>query len=424
MQLIQHQVADKVDHVVVEGIVHRKYEDIVQYLQDALQSTAEDENNFKIKANELQETMSRLSAAKADRTDIAPMQEVLVRTEAMLHKISASQKEAQQKTHEIYTKEEINALMLLKVDKTEMDHQLEELAKNQKKRGKSSATFGGPSLVEDDIHKQVAGQPPGDSNMWKGIADVMKNESDTLIAQSGGSLQPPPLLQSSNPQHHQQQQQQAQVGGSRGNAMVTAGAGAAGLLQSQSAGILPAIGQIYTGPIGQIVTPQPRLGSAPSSAISPANVPKSEFGQFIKNKKAQATVTKSASSAAFPGNNVPGNFRASSEGGQTGIGSEPRARSKSPPGALGGGGFPGLDRPMTVGSVSSSSLHEAYSNNVYAQPEYHTQGEGVGGRTGHDMSFLGGPMSVAGGGFNMRSGHFRNQGLRSLGDTNEEATAK
>ena len=50
-------------------------------LQDALQSSAEDEQNFKLKAEEIQNMVMTLTNTKADRVEIAPMQEVLVKTE-------------------------------------------------------------------------------------------------------------------------------------------------------------------------------------------------------------------------------------------------------------------------------------------------------------------------------------------------------
>ena len=46
----------------------------MQYLQDALQSSLEDENNFKKKADEISDLVATLSNNKADRSEINNMQ--------------------------------------------------------------------------------------------------------------------------------------------------------------------------------------------------------------------------------------------------------------------------------------------------------------------------------------------------------------
>eukprot|EP01035_Chromulina_nebulosa_P017606 gene17606-23180_t len=76
VESITTELQDKVDKDSVNIIVHEKYDDIVKYLQDALQSSQEDEQNFKLKADELQELLLKLANSKCDRTEIAPMQEI------------------------------------------------------------------------------------------------------------------------------------------------------------------------------------------------------------------------------------------------------------------------------------------------------------------------------------------------------------
>lgn len=72
------EMTEKIDRESVGFIVHEKYEEIVRYLQDALQSSLEDENRFKQKADEIQEMVILLTNSKADRTEIQHMQELMV----------------------------------------------------------------------------------------------------------------------------------------------------------------------------------------------------------------------------------------------------------------------------------------------------------------------------------------------------------
>jgi hypothetical protein len=76
------EMTEKIDRESVGFIVHEKYEEIVRYLQDALQSSLEDENRFKQKADEIQEMVILLTNSKADRTEIQHMQELMVSVRA------------------------------------------------------------------------------------------------------------------------------------------------------------------------------------------------------------------------------------------------------------------------------------------------------------------------------------------------------
>lgn len=79
VQAMAMEMTEKIDRESVGFIVHEKYEEIVRYLQDALQSSLEDENRFKQKADEIQEMVILLTNSKADRTEIQHMQELMVR---------------------------------------------------------------------------------------------------------------------------------------------------------------------------------------------------------------------------------------------------------------------------------------------------------------------------------------------------------
>jgi len=189
MQGITTEMSEKMDRREVSFIVHEKYEEIVKYLQDALQSSAEDENNFKEKADEIQALVMTLSNTKADRVEIAPMQEILVKTEVMLKKMSGGNKKDQ------YSKKEIEAFLALKVDREEFESQLSSAMKGSK-RSKKLAALGqtqgavvDEALLMSSMHGPSGGSgldmPPSavqrDKAMWKNIASSMKDESEEAI---------------------------------------------------------------------------------------------------------------------------------------------------------------------------------------------------------------------------------------------------
>lgn len=187
MQGITTEMSEKMDRREVSFIVHEKYEEIVKYLQDALQSSAEDENNFKEKADEIQALVMTLSNTKADRVEIAPMQEILVKTEVMLKKMSGGSKKDQ------YSKKEIEAFLALKVDREEFETQLSSAMKGSKRNKKLAALGQTQHSVVDEAMLMPPGggggggpeMPPNaaqrDKAMWKNIASSMKDESEEAI---------------------------------------------------------------------------------------------------------------------------------------------------------------------------------------------------------------------------------------------------
>lgn len=189
MQGMTTEMAEKMDRREVSFIVHEKYEEIVKYLQDALQSSTEDEQNFKLKAEEIQNMVMTLTNTKADRVEIAPMQEILVKTETMLKKMNSSSK-----SKESYSKKEVEALMALKVDRSEFEEQLQSMLKSNKKNKRLAALGQNMSSVHDEGATTRAGGPEEqgrlhphpqdvmrDKQMWKGIAENLKDESEEAI---------------------------------------------------------------------------------------------------------------------------------------------------------------------------------------------------------------------------------------------------
>jgi hypothetical protein len=185
MQGMSTEMAEKMDRREVSFIVHEKYEEIVKYLQDALQSSTEDEQNFKLKAEEIQNMVMTLTNTKADRVEIAPMQEILVKTENMMKKLNANNK-----SREGFSKKEIETMMGLKVDKLEFEQQLQSMLKGSKKNKRLAALGQNMSSVHDEAN--LGGRPEQslhphpqdvmrDKQMWKGIAENLKDESEEAI---------------------------------------------------------------------------------------------------------------------------------------------------------------------------------------------------------------------------------------------------
>eukprot|EP01038_Epipyxis_sp_PR26KG_P013998 gene13998-18774_t len=140
VQAMSADLADKVDRESVSLIVHEKYEEIVRYLQDALQSSVEDENNFKQKADEIHEMVVVLMNTKADRVEIANMQELMVKSEGLLKKVSGSLN-IKDRLKEFYSRKELDVLLDNKVDKNEMDEILKSVGERKpRRRGLGSST--------------------------------------------------------------------------------------------------------------------------------------------------------------------------------------------------------------------------------------------------------------------------------------------
>lgn len=147
VESIQSNLLDKVDRNTTELIVQRKYEDIVQYLQEALQASAEDEDNFKNIAADLEENLNKLSNCKADRFEIQPIQESLVRAEAMIAKLETKIKE-KNRGSESYTRQELDSMLEQKVDFDVLEEQIAAVLKNR--RSKKTALLGGRGGDDDD----------------------------------------------------------------------------------------------------------------------------------------------------------------------------------------------------------------------------------------------------------------------------------
>jgi predicted metal-dependent hydrolase len=131
---LQAGLIDKIDRNVAELIVQKKYEDIVQYLQDALEASSEDEDNFKNIAAELEEKLRKLASTKSDRLEIQPIQESLVKAEANIAKLMGQSRDGG-KSEDVYSKEQIDELMDYKVDKETLEELVNQVIKSRRKKG-------------------------------------------------------------------------------------------------------------------------------------------------------------------------------------------------------------------------------------------------------------------------------------------------
>jgi hypothetical protein len=113
-------------------IVHQKYEDIVHYLQDALQANAEDEQNFKNIARVLQENVDKITLAKVDRAEIHPMQESIAQIEAIVYKLKSASGDSKSGLKDTYSKADVDKLLEQKLDKLTFEDQVSALMKGKK----------------------------------------------------------------------------------------------------------------------------------------------------------------------------------------------------------------------------------------------------------------------------------------------------
>lgn len=342
---IQFQLMDKVGQDAVDSIVHKKYEDIVQYLQDALSSSAEDENNFKQKADDLTNLVAKLNTIKADRSEVNALQEMMVKTEALLAKSGAKP------GANVYTRKEIEALLELKLDKADFEQQVQQVTKGGKKKkllgsmihggvpgmlgsntggvnGGGGGANGQPAVDEalgfgigaatSPLGLPVSTQASRDAAMWKGLADVMKDESEAAMMRA----------------------------------------------------------------------------AAQTRATSVSNASSNDFSAYIKTKK--ANIGKPAMSMSLPNSSNPGAFRMPSEGGRPGGDHQSFSSADNRPESP----YATAQQRRIVQSNSVSTI----GSEVYQQfyPHVPPEFEGPAAAEGTDLSFIGG--SHAGSGFNMR-GH-------------------
>jgi hypothetical protein len=132
---IQMSLLEKVDRNTTEMIVHQKYEDIIHYLQDALQANAQDEENFKSIANHLTDYVEQIQKSKVERIEILPMQEAIAQTESIVYKLRQALETVRSNT-DAYSRQEVDHMLSLKLDRSEAEDLKPSLMPKIKKKNK------------------------------------------------------------------------------------------------------------------------------------------------------------------------------------------------------------------------------------------------------------------------------------------------
>lgn len=404
MQAVNAEMADKIDRESVGFIVHEKYEEIVRYLHEALQSSLEDEKNFKEKADEIQEMVILLSNSKADRTEIANMQEVMVKSEALLKKVGA-QANLKEKIKDFVSRKEMEQLLSMKVDKLEFEQQLQSAVTNSRRVRKMATLDNGlPPVVDGvisggnhlDMKSSYGTDDHGRQSMVGGSG---RAQSPTMLSSSSQKAGGPVQILRGNiaaAQHgslsaggslvggqvSQMGGGYSMAGGNGGNAGNAGGGygGNGGIVGGNvGGGYAAGIGASYgdgSAPSGKQVANIPviALGQSLGNGGSPGRS-SADFSAFMKGKGKG----KDLLSTSLPSAEVPGAFRKASEGGRPG-GQVKRPTSGKSPAGYGASEYP------------------------YTDPNYQNNYADQGALTDH-LAYLQGP--IVGGGFNVRAAHLQ-----------------
>lgn len=350
MQAVNAEMTDKIDRESVGFIVHEKYEEIVRYLHEALQSSLEDERNFKEKADEIQEMVILLSNSKADRTEIANMQEVMVKSEALLKKVGA-QANLKEKIKDFVSRKELEQLLAMKVDKLEFDQQLHNAVSNSRRVRKMATLDNGlPPVVDGAMgggNSFLYNNNNGNSS-----GNYATNEDNTRST-PGGRAQSPVMMSTS-------QKGAGPVQNSRNNGIAVSSSTSA-LPEARPSANIPVIA------LGQSLGGGGNNGSPGRSTA--------DFTAFMKGKGKG----KDLLSTSLPSAEAPGAFRKASEGGKPG-GQVKRPGSGKSPAGYGASEYP------------------------YTDPNYQNNYPEQSALTDH-LAYLQGP--IVGGGFNVRAAHLQ-----------------
>lgn len=180
---LQSGISDKIDRGVAELIVQKKYEDIVQYLQDALTATGEDEDNFKHMAMELDEKMKKLASSKSDRLEIQPIQDSLVKVEASIAKLAGDKKDSR-RDNDFYSKQQVEELLFEKVDKESLEEFVNSVIKNRRGKASRLSNMGpniGPNSAQFINDNGSGGSGDGSSTPIQNTGQIKMSQSMTSL---------------------------------------------------------------------------------------------------------------------------------------------------------------------------------------------------------------------------------------------------
>ena len=176
LQQMENVVARKCDTEEVDQKIEVKYDEIIDHLQAAINSAAEDEDDFKKAAAELQETCKQLQNTKANKSDIQEMKERMM----LDSKLGEEVENLRQFLDEKLGREEAQAMMRANVNRQDLAKALFKL------KGQVEAMVRA-ALDEDgdgpEFHGGGGGRKKGRREKVKGGKITLRARGDT----SGGS---------------------------------------------------------------------------------------------------------------------------------------------------------------------------------------------------------------------------------------------
>lgn len=341
VQSMTLELAEKIDEDSVGVIVHEKYEEVVKYLQDALQSSVEDENNFKKKADEIQDMVVVLGNAKADKTEIAHLQELMVKSEALLKKVG-SQMNIKEKLKDFINKNDLADLLEMKLDKLDFEQMIASGMFNQKRSKKLSSV---PSSLPLKVMDALSGVGTG------------RHSENTTGRDTGGREQSPvPIIT---------------LGRQLNN---TVGPGAYGAGNGTM--------------LGGTFDPDPSNNS--NNNGNPGNLLMTKSADFLHSMKAKRHMSqRQVAQGELPADGPPGSFRTGAEGGRAGSPKQGRpgglnahsVTCADSSGRAGGVGYGKTDYPFVPpnyqmsGSVGPPMDKKINPLTMRTDPGYTVQGE-------------------------------------------------
>uniref|UniRef100_A0A7R9YCT8 Uncharacterized protein n=1 Tax=Pinguiococcus pyrenoidosus TaxID=172671 RepID=A0A7R9YCT8_9STRA len=186
---LQHDLVEKIDRADVDEKIEAKYQEIIDHLQTALESTHEDEDEFRRMTATLKTTVENLQTLKADRREV-----VELRRQVVLQQAQGGAGAGMSLAGGI-SRDELLMLLDDKMDKQEWDVQMEQLrqrldsvnaemgeigyALKQMEGGKSNAKFarlGRRATISDPEGRAFVASS---DQTWSGLAAALRNAAQS-----------------------------------------------------------------------------------------------------------------------------------------------------------------------------------------------------------------------------------------------------
>uniref|UniRef100_A0A7S1XT03 Uncharacterized protein n=1 Tax=Phaeomonas parva TaxID=124430 RepID=A0A7S1XT03_9STRA len=354
IEALQRDLIEKIDRSDVDEKIEAKYEEIIDHLQTALQSTQEDEDEFRRMTSNLQTTVENLQNHKAEKKDLAEIRRQLVVMEGgggfggggggpggvsrrELLMLLDEKMDKQKMKLELSA---INERIAEFVDKiTLMGNTIQSIEQNGVKM---AAAGGGPRRAP----AQAAGFLPAQDQIWSGLATALRN-SGQPGGDAGGVPEGTPLVNLPTAT--------AMPGSRGGTGGQRIGSGGGGRLQPLSPGGRPISTQAYQhgyanegsgmGITPPLQTPPPHANAAafyPSHAMSgsPGSLrPVTAPGVGMQNQMLanEAPITNANKYGLNPRNAYGGGFQLNAHMLPPRVGASPFPHGPGSPGSRRGG---------------------------------------------------------------------------------------